>query len=473
MIRTLRARLILSHTLPLLIILLLIGVSFDYLLETKILLPVFADELTNEANLLAELASDQPQLWENPSTAQQYLDRIKPNLEPFLSIIDAEGKLLASTDPIIAGRIGERIETVDQLTEAFENGVSIRTEYSRQLEANAVDVLVPAFNSTGQLLGSIHLTYYLENIYQQFLTLRYLISSIIGVGLLLGLAISLILAVNLGNALNQLGIAVEQIATSKQLHLIHKNDPMEIQKIYRAVNTVVSQLEDLEDKRQKLLANLVHELGRPLGGLVLAIQALQLGAGKDGNLRIEMLDGIEVEINILRRLLEDIEGLYGQTSGSFNIVKKPVALSPWFKSILRLHQESANAKGLLWEQDVPGTLPELEIDTERLAQAVGNLIDNAIKFTPSGGMVSVSVENNNKEVKFQVKDTGYGISIDEQENVFTPFWRGTSHSRFPQGLGLGLSIARDMVMAHRGELEFTSSPGEGSTFIILLPIDSI
>jgi len=473
MIRTLRARLILSHTLPLLIILLLTGISIDYLLETKILLPLFADELTNEAKLLAELSANQPELWENSSSAQRYLDRIKPNLEPFISLLDAEGRLIASTDPIFAGNEGERVETLDQLSEVIDNGKSIRTEYSRQLEANVVDVLVPALNPNEQILGIVRLTYHLENIYQQFLSLRYLISSILAVGILLGLGIAIILAVNLGNALKQVSNAVQQIATEKIYHPIIESDPGEIQTIYRAVNTVVAQLEDLEERRRKLIANLVHELGRPLGALVIAVQALQSGAGQDEKLRFELLSGIAGEINVLRRLLDDLEGLHGHVIGSLKIYTKPVALAPWLKTTLRLQKESATAKGLIWQEDIPETLPVILIDAERMAQAVGNLIDNAIKFTPSGGMVSVSAGNNLNEFFIHVKDTGLGIPLDEQENIFTPFWRGTSQSRFPQGLGLGLSIARDIVVAHHGILKFTSVPGKGSIFSIVLPLSTI
>lgn len=473
MIRTLRSRLILSHTLPLLIILLLTGISFDYLLETRLLLPIFAEELTNEAKLLAELSANQPGLWENPTTAQEYLDRIEPNLDPFVSLLDTEGILLASTDPVKSNKRGEQVEVFDQFKDVFENGVSISTDYSRQLEANVVDVLVPVLNQNGEFLGIIRLTYHLENIYQEFLTLRLLISGVLAGGILLGLAISIILAVNLGNALKQVGNAVQQIAINKEYHPIIEGDPEEIQTIYRGVNTVVTQLKDIEDKRRKLLANLVHELGRPLGGLVLAIQALQSGAARDEELSLAMLDGMEGEINVLRRLLNDLEGMHDQIVGTFELNKKPVNLSPWLKSILKVQKESAYAKELQWQEDVPEYLPAINIDSERFGQAIGNLIDNAIKFTPKGGIVSVSAEYTKKEVFIHVKDTGLGILLEEQEHIFTPFWRGVSQKRFQKGLGLGLSIARDLVIAHGGTLEASSDPGEGSIFTIMLPIHNI
>jgi signal transduction histidine kinase len=103
---------------------------------------------------------------------------------------------------------------------------------------------------------------------------------------------------------------------------------------------------------------------------------------------------------------------------------------------------------------------------------LGNLISNAIKYTPKGGSVSVSAGVENNTLWVRVSDTGRGIDALELEHVFEPFYRSRSGRRFPQGLGLGLSIARDLVVAHNGRLEVQSIRGEGSHFTLWLPIDS-
>jgi signal transduction histidine kinase len=103
-----------------------------------------------------------------------------------------------------------------------------------------------------------------------------------------------------------------------------------------------------------------------------------------------------------------------------------------------------------------------------LAQAIGNLINNAIKFTPPGGKVTIRAGIQANEVWIAVQDTGPGIPDKDQELIFTPFFRGRAETRFPQGMGLGLSIARDLVMAHQGRLEFGSVQGQGSCFTIWL-----
>jgi signal transduction histidine kinase len=138
-----------------------------------------------------------------------------------------------------------------------------------------------------------------------------------------------------------------------------------------------------------------------------------------------------------------------------------------------MQSEAAHSKGLHLESDISDDLPVIPIDPDRLAQAIGNLINNAIKFTPPGGKITVRAGTKADKVWIAIQDTGPGIPVEDQELLFTPFFRGRTETRFPQGLGLGLSIARDLVMAHQGSLEFESEQGQGSCFTIWLPDPSM
>ena len=467
--RTLRARIIISHILPLLIVLLLIGVALDYVLEIRILLPNLSDELINEAKLFVEMTKNNQPIWDDPVAAQDYLDSLEPILDPFVMLLDLQGQILASTDPFSAGQIGSVIEPGERFAEALERGASIQTIYSRQLEANIVDVLVPARGSDGQVIGVVRMSYHLENVYGQFLSLRYIIIGIIVVGILLGAIMAMLLALNLSNALQRVTHAVQLLATGQEYKPPIEQGPEEIRVLLRSINSLVERLRDLENMRRKLLTNLIHELGRPLGALLLAIQALQAGAGQDEGMRVDILAGMEEEMSILQRLLDDLTGLHNQVLGVLELKTQPVILTQWLPNVLRTHQEAANAKGLLWQVTISEKLPTIEADPNRLAQAVGNLVNNAIKFTPSGGTVSVNTGVRDNQVWIRINDTGPGIPLDEQTKIFTPFYRGRSENRFPQGMGLGLSIARDLVVAHHGRLEFSSEPGAGSSFTIWLP----
>jgi signal transduction histidine kinase len=138
--------------------------------------------------------------------------------------------------------------------------------------------------------------------------------------------------------------------------------------------------------------------------------------------------------------------------------------------VLRPYQESAQDKHLVWQTDIPLDLPQISADPNRLASVVENLVSNAIKYTQPGGMVSVSALVEGEEILIGVKDNGSGIAAEEQQKVFEPFYRGNQGRRFKQGMGLGLSIARDLMEAHGGRITLESAPGQGSQFTIHLPL---
>ena len=120
--------------------------------------------------------------------------------------------------------------------------------------------------------------------------------------------------------------------------------------------------------------------------------------------------------------------------------------------------------------EIPVDLLTFEADPDRMTQAVGNLVNNAIKYTPEKGTVRVTAGQENDQVWIQVSDTGRGISPEEQVQIFKPLYRGRSGGRFPQGMGLGLSITHDLVVAHGGSIEVNSQPDRGSQFTIRIPL---
>jgi signal transduction histidine kinase len=121
------------------------------------------------------------------------------------------------------------------------------------------------------------------------------------------------------------------------------------------------------------------------------------------------------------------------------------------------------------EVRIPDRIQSHSFDALRLSQAVGNILSNAIKFTPSGGVIKVEVREENATLYISITDDGPGISPQDQESIFTPFYRGAQGKRFVEGMGLGLSIARDTVRAHGGDVTVQSTLGEGSTFLISIP----
>jgi two-component system sensor histidine kinase BaeS len=201
-----------------------------------------------------------------------------------------------------------------------------------------------------------------------------------------------------------------------------------------------------------------------------AAHVLRGPAGDDPAIREELLSGVETQIERMQPLLDDLALLHGQVSGGVTLHRRPVAIGEWLPPVLLPWRAAALDKGLDWQVDVPQRLPVIEADPDRLAQVVGNLLSNAIKYTPAGGHVAVTAGIAHQELWLCVADSGPGIAAEEQQRVFEAFFRSERDRRFPQGLGLGLTIARELALAHGGRLELDSEPGQGSRFTIVLPL---
>jgi len=472
MISSLRRRLILSHVLPLLVIIPLIGIALIYVLETRVLLPNLADELTSEAKLVADIASDQPDIGQDLAKAQIFVQRIGASLDARVMLLGANGSLLASTDPADAQRAGQRLPGVN-LTNVLAGQTSTSTSYSQNLHTDVVDVWVPIIGPNSQVTGIVRVTHQFATVRQWLVRLRYLIAAVLAVGLAIGVAMGGLLAVELERPLRRVTRAVYQLASEQRLTPLPEYGPEEVRMLTRAVNSLAERRHQSEKMSRELLSNLVHELGRPMGACQSAIYALQQGAVNDELMRDELLGGMAVEVRSLRRLLDDLARLYDRTAGQLELHRHPVELGEWLPKVLSPWREAARAKELAWESDGISDLPTVEIDSDRLGQALGNLLSNAIKYTPAGGKVSVSAGTADRGIWMRVSDTGPGITAEDQAHIFAPFYRVQKADDEHQGMGLGLGIARDLVVAHDGHLEVESSPGAGSHFTLWLPLSAV
>lgn len=469
MLRTLRNRLILSHVLPLLIIVPLLGVVLIYLLETQFLIPSLTRNLTDDAKLITELARDHQEIWNNPAFARGLLSRLDPDRAEQILLFDRNGQLIAATGSEQAQGINIQIDP-GSLEKVKQGQVVSSQAYQQQFRAELIDVIAPVASGGGEIIGIVRLTYRYDTFYQEFLNLRYLIGTVILISLVIGTVLGSVLAVNIGAPIQQVTQAVYDLASGFSSELLPERGPEEVRQLQRAANQLFKRLRTLEDSRRKLLANLVHELGRPMGALRAAIQALMRGAKDDPQLMEELLEGMDEEAVRLQRLTENLAELHDQVLGTLELECREVSLSEWLPRMLSSWKESAREREIYWETDLPHDLPVIWADPERFGQAIGNLVSNALKYTPPGGHVNVEAGSEKDEVWVRVSDTGPGIPKEEQDKIFLPFYRGSYGSRFQQGMGLGLSITRDLIQAHKGRIELESEPGSGSRFTVWLPI---
>ena len=466
--RTLRGQLILSHVLPLLIVVPLVGVVLIYILETQVLLANLSTEMTQQAELTADMAADQPGIWHDTAQAQIFVTRFSAYHHSDVWLLDQEGKLLASNDPDDADQLGQPLESPN-LSTALAGESSVYRNYSLNLRAEIIEVLVPVPGPNQEVVGVVGLTQELSNVHDRFLRLRYLIVGVLAVELVLGVILGLVLALRLERPIRHVTHAIDGVARGRGWTTLPESGPKELRLLVRAFNTLIERLSVLEEARQRLLANIVHEVGRPIGALHSAIQALLSGADEDPVLRRELLEGMDAQAQRLHPLLDNLAELHGQVLGTLELNRQPTPLSEWLRRTIIPWREAAHAKGLHWQVDIPESLPVLDIDADRMAQVLGNLLSNAIKYTPEG-TVSVAAGAGDDAVSIVVGDTGTGIAPADRDHIFEPFYRSHRSERFPQGMGLGLTIAHDLVVAHGGRLEVESQSGRGSRFTIWLPL---
>lgn len=462
MFRSLRNRLILSHILPALLIIPLMGAAMVYVLETRLLLPLVYNDLARDATLMAEITRNQPIFWQDSQAAQLLVNGVSPYLSGRLSFVTTNGLILATTETVDGG-VGAHVVDLPDLT-TVSQGETIRLQRGPMAE-----VFTPVYDLRGEMIGIVRLTARVVTISDEIYQLRYLLSAVLALGVLGGILLGSYLAFNINRPIQRVTGSIQALAKGDwQAHLDEQGTD-ELRGLAQAVNALVDQLNSLELARRQLLANLVHELGRPLGAIRSAIQAMLKGADKEPQLAHDLLAGMDSETARLQRLLEDLARLHDQVLGGLELNRMPVKLDEWLAGTLSPWEAAAQEKGLAWEAKIQPGLPVILMDPDRMAQALGNLLSNAIKFTPPEGGVTTSIKLENGQLIMQVADTGPGILLEEQGKIFQPFFRGTHGRRITEGMGLGLGIARDIVAAHGGEIALESMPGAGSRFTLRIP----
>jgi two-component system sensor histidine kinase BaeS len=464
-VRTLRGQLVLSHLLPFLIVLPLITLASLYLIETQVVLKSLSQRAAEQAELLAQAVRRQAEVLDNPEQAQAFVADLDVSLDGRVYLLGPEGQLLAARGPEAGA--GPPLPP-ERVAAALNGQTSVLLTYG--LGGQGAEVLMPVRDSGGRTVGVVGVVRTLSGLSSLVGRLRMLLAAVLLVGLLLGALIGLLLARRLARPIAASAEAVVRLAEGRAVAPLVEAGPRELRRLSAATNTLAERLRLLEETRRRSLANVVHELGRPLGAIRSAVHVLRGPTGDDPAIREELLGGVEAQIERMQPLLDDLAQLHGQVSGGVELARRQVLLSDWLPPVLLPWRAAALDKGLNWEVDVPAGLPVLSIDPDKLAQAIGNLLSNAIKYTPVDGGVTVCAGAGEQEVWICVDDTGPGIVAEEQQRVFEPFYRSERDRRFPQGLGLGLTIAHELVLAHGGRLELDSAPSQGSRFTIYLPL---
>ena len=233
----------------------------------------------------------------------------------------------------------------------------------------------------------------------------------------------------------------------------------------------VSQLRKLERIRSDFVANVAHEMRVPLTSIHGYAETLLNGALEDSDANERFVEKILQQSARLSQLVSDLLDLSQLESGEVKLEFKPCEINEFQGTILTLFEPVFEEADLTFEWSVPNHLPVVFADKQLIGQVLANLIENAIKYTPAGGGITISAEANESEVVVHVRDTGIGIPAESLPRIFERFYRvDKGRSREMGGTGLGLAIAKHILLQHGGRIWVDSSPGEGSVFHFALPL---
>jgi len=220
--------------------------------------------------------------------------------------------------------------------------------------------------------------------------------------------------------------------------------------------------------RDDTMSVVSHDLRNPVNAVKMLAGAVLQPSQRD-TLPGEVADQVRVIQSAAQQmdtLIQDLLDMSRAEAGRFAVDARPVAACDLLRDALRTLGPLAEDKGVVIETEWDEALPDVQVDPERIAQVVSNIVGNAIKFTPTGGNIRVSAAARPDVIEVAVADTGPGVAASHLPHVFDRYWQSSRRNR---GAGLGLPIAKAIIEAHGGRIWVESAEGKGATFFFTLP----
>jgi signal transduction histidine kinase len=290
---------------------------------------------------------------------------------------------------------------------------------------------------------------------------------------LVALAVSVLIAVVLARSvyvpIRRVTNAAEEIARGKYEQQVPVDGPKEVKGLAKSFNLMSKQVKHSQQMLRDFVADVSHELRSPLTSIKGFAQAMVDGTAKGKEAQLKAATVIEDESKRMMRLVEELLEFSRLESGQVTMVKESVDLKELLQQCYEVFSMHAEEKGIKLKIDIE-PLPPVIGDIDRLEQVFSNLLDNALKHTPKGGDVSIIARNANPNfAEISITDTGPGIPAEQMRHVFERFYRADPKAGKP-GAGLGLAIARQIVLAHGGDITAKSKLGKGTEFLVRLPV---
>jgi len=296
---------------------------------------------------------------------------------------------------------------------------------------------------------------------------------VVGAGIV-ALALSLFMAFVIsrwvGDPLQRMITASKRMPDSEAVP-IPAEGPREVQELIHVFNDMTSRVQISKQSQREFVANVSHELKTPITVIQGFAQAILDGTAASPDAQKQAVQVIYEESGLMHRLVVDLLDLARMDAGTFVLKHESVDMGLLLQHVVERFMPQAQQSKVSLTLSA-ARLPNVYGDSDRLAQVFTNLVDNALKYTPAGGIITVSASGSADQLRVEVKDSGVGIPPEALASVFDRFYQADA-SRMggeKHGAGLGLAIVREIVQAHRGTITARSTLGQGSTFTVNLPL---
>lgn len=424
------------------------------------------------ARLDAEHGDDPRTLGEELKRVYAHLDQtfqIKARLFGFtknevdtrLLFFDRAGRLVFDTDT--RARAGADFSQWSDVRTALRGQYGARWELDKPHKRVNLYSTVPVFVG-GKIIGVVSISKPTNRV-RNFITRQLMHLALpVAVAVLASGALAFLLSGYLTQTVASLAGKAERIAAGEPGVQLETWSKSELGELARSVEKMRTKLEG-KAYVEEMAANLSHELKTPLASIRGAAELLEDGALDDPEARAKFLGNIQTETQRLDRLVNDLLQLSRIETHPGELAKAAVDVSGAAREIAGIYRQRAENLGLKFSMQLPDEPLEIKVSEPHFRRMLGNLLDNALQFTPSGGRVCLIV----RDGEIRVKDEGPGIDADMLPKIFDRFFTTENPRTSNRGSGLGLAIVKSIVERNKGVIECHSAPGQGSEFIVRFP----
>lgn len=463
MFRRIRWRLLATYLVVILLALSFLGVHLTLDSEARYLAQVESGLLA-QARLIAVHVSPAVAAGDQARTQAELRGTQFPG-NPSVVVVDRAGQVLAlhSADPSFraASHIGRE-------------GVPVALRGTESADSTRVDGIPVVYGavpirSDGAVVGAVYVALPLHELAAQIRHTRVFVGWTILLTMIWAALVSFLLAQRIARPIHQMRAATARMAAGELDQRVPVSTSDELGDLARSLNYMAAELERLDAMRREFVADASHELRTPVANLAVAVEALRASLLAGEAPAAPLVDAIEHEVDRLRTLVETLLDLSAIESGGVQLHMAPTDLSALAGRVV----ESFRARAAQADVDIvpggTGRPVSAVADPDRMTQVLSNLVDNALKFTPTGGRITLSVEERRGQAVLRVDDTGPGIPTTDLPHIFDRFFKADRSRSGRGGAGLGLAIAKRLIVMQGGDLVAENRPDGGARFTVVLP----